>query len=146
MPLLGQLDTQVSKPDMRKCEEQYLAIFRCLNASGHGTMFKSDWNYLQQVLNDALGTGKDGGDTCVGRNEYEVNTWDWLQQSVCPSARMSKRLLNNVKDMVMIFHGRIEGWIRSKQPVPQIALKLSWGCRCICFCLFVCWDQPFKTR
>lgn len=76
MPLLGQLDTQVSKPDMRKCEEQYLAIFRCLNASGHGTMFKSDWNYLQQVLNDALGTGKDGGDTCVGRNEYEVNTFD----------------------------------------------------------------------
>ena len=73
MPLLGQLDTQVSKPDMRKCEEQYLAIFRCLNASGHGTMFKSDWNYLQQVLNDALGTGKDGGDTFVGRNEYEVN-------------------------------------------------------------------------
>mmetsp|Transcript_42879 Transcript_42879/g.70767 ORF Transcript_42879/g.70767 Transcript_42879/m.70767 type:complete len:246 (+) Transcript_42879:3-740(+) len=33
-------------------KEQYLSIFRCLNASGHGTMLKSDWNYLQEVLND----------------------------------------------------------------------------------------------
>lgn len=146
MPLLGQLDTQVSKPDMRKCEEQYLAIFRCLNASGHGTMFKSDWNYLQQVLNDALRTGKDGGDTFVGRNEYEVNTWDWLQQSVYPSARMSKRLLNNVKDMVMIFHGRIEGWIRSKQPVPQNCTEIVLGLPLYLLLFFVCWDQPFKTR
>lgn len=33
-------------------KEQYLAIFRCLNASGYGSMLKSDWNYLQEVLND----------------------------------------------------------------------------------------------
>ncbi|CAE7576748.1 Lrrc74a [Symbiodinium natans] len=33
-------------------KEQMLAIFRCLNASGHGTLSRSDWNILQQLTKD----------------------------------------------------------------------------------------------
>ncbi|CAJ1423221.1 unnamed protein product [Effrenium voratum] len=33
-------------------KEQFLAIFRCLNPSGHGTLARGDWNILQQVKQD----------------------------------------------------------------------------------------------
>ena len=34
-------------------QEQILAIFRCVNVSGHGTLSRSDWNILQQLTKDA---------------------------------------------------------------------------------------------
>ncbi|CAE7271599.1 Zdhhc8 [Symbiodinium pilosum] len=33
-------------------KEQILAVFRCLNAAGHGTLSRSDWNILQQLTKD----------------------------------------------------------------------------------------------
>ncbi|CAE7397649.1 LRRC74B [Symbiodinium microadriaticum] len=33
-------------------KEQILAIFRCVNVSGHGTLSRSDWNILQQLTKD----------------------------------------------------------------------------------------------
>ena len=55
-------------------QEQYLAIFRCLNASGHETMLKSDWNYLQEVLNDVLRTARRWAK--CGNSEWFGIFWD----------------------------------------------------------------------
>ncbi|CAJ1338729.1 unnamed protein product [Effrenium voratum] len=35
-----------------RSRRQFLAIFRCLNPSGHGTLARGDWNILQQVKQD----------------------------------------------------------------------------------------------
>ena len=55
-------------------QEQYLAIFRCLNASGYGSMLKSDWNYLQEVLNDVLRTARRWAK--CGNSEWFGIFWD----------------------------------------------------------------------
>jgi len=43
---------KLKNPADHEMKEQMLAIFRCLNASGHGTLTRSDWNILQEVTRD----------------------------------------------------------------------------------------------